>query len=901
MQSSHMSLVPGTRLGAYEVVSALGEGGMGEVYRARDTQLNRHVAIKVLPEHFALDHERLARFTREAQTLAALNHPNIAQIHGFEAGTAPGAPRALVMELVEGEDLSAIIARGAIPRDEALPIARQIAEALETAHELGIVHRDLKPANIKVRADGTVKVLDFGLAKALAAEGTSTPGDAMQSPTLTGRATQLGMIIGTAAYMAPEQAKGKPVDKRADIWAFGVVLFEMLSGRRMFAGDDTSDVLANVLKAEPDWTAIPADTPANVRRLLRRCLEKDPRKRLSAIADARLELDDHEIIAATSSTDATKGQSTMASRLWPALFGAAITAAIVAGASWVWSSGTATTDHRVTRLSVLAPPGTYLYPDSDSVAISPDGTMVAFITGSVTLSDTQLWIRQLDSMTSRRVDGGENAVLPFWSPDSRRIGFFTQTKLMTVAVSGGRAEVVTEAPNGRGASWSTSNVIVYAADSSGPIFRVAASGGTPTPVTALDSAKKEFSHRFPAFLPDGKHFLYAALPGRGGKFDISVGGLDDGSRVAIGAMDSTPVYVEPGWLLTSRQGVLAAQAFDLESLKVTGDPIQLPDEPTRVLDPSVAYTASASATVSATGILAYYSAPSTNTLAAWYDTDGRHIADLPLPAGHYEAVSISPDGGHAVVVRSTSASESALWLVNLARGGASQFSYGPGRNDTPVWSPDGTRVVFAADRDGPQDLFVKQVGDTTPEQVLYRSDALFKGPEFWSADGRWIVLSQLDPQSAQNVWVLPASGSGEPKLLVQTPNRDRGGAISPDGRWLAYASEETGRYEIYVQPFLETGQRQQISQHGGLKNWWTRDGRQLLFLGNDQRSLWRVDLEPGATLGIGIPKQIASFPHGIRSIDATPDRRRFLAIVPERVGPGSLTIVHNWQASLPAR
>ena len=472
---------------------------------------------------------------------------------------------------------------------------------------------------------------------------------------------------------------------------------------------------------------------------------------------------------------------------------------------------------------------------------------------------------------------------------------------MIVAASGGRAEVVAEAPNGRGASWNSSNVIVYAADSGGPIYRIAASGGTPVPVTTLDPAKKEFSHRFPTFLPDGRHFLYAALPGKAGKFEIFVGSLDDTARVAIGAMDSAPVYADPGWLLSSRQGVLAAQAFDPRTLKMSGDPIQLPDEPTRMLDPSVAYTASVPATVSATGSLAYYWAPSTNTLAAWFDADGKHVADLSLPPGHYETVSISPDGERAVIVKSTSASESALWLVNLARGGASQLSSGPGRNDTPVWSPDGSRIVFAADRDGPQDFFVKRIGDATPEQVLYRSEVLFKGPDSWSADGAWIVLNQLDPQTAQNVWLLPASGTGEPKLLVRTANRDRGGAVSPDGRWLAYASEETGRYEIYVQAFPDPGQRQQVSQHGGMKNWWTRDGRQMLFLGNDQRSLWRVDIEPGATLRIGIPRQIASFPPGIRGIDATPDRRRFLAIVPERTGPGSLTIVQNWRASLAGR
>jgi serine/threonine protein kinase len=880
---------------------------MGEVYRARDAKLQRDVAIKVLPDAFAEDAERLARFEREARTLAALNHANIATIYGVEEA---GATRALVMELVEGEDLSAQIARGPLPIATALAIARQIADALDAAHEQGIVHRDLKPANVKIRDDGTVKVLDFGLAKAMdpGYPGSKDPrlqGDLANSPTLTaaafatgygGPGTQLGMIIGTAAYMAPEQAKGKSVDRRADIWAFGVVLYEMLTGRRTFKGDDLSDVLASVLKTEPDWSALPADLPASVRRLLRRCLEKDPRARLGAISDARLELNEIEPPAAAAAPPPAAPRPSIVARLWPAVAGVVVTAAM---AALLWPSSRSDAAAGVVRLSVLPPPGADLYPDSAGVTISPDGTMVAFIVGSVIRSESQLWVRSLDSMAARRLDDGDGALLPFWSPDSRRIGFFTTDKLKTIAVSGGRAEVLCDAPGGRGAAWSPSNVIVFAPDAGGPLFRIPASGGTPAPVTALDAARKEYGHRFPTFLPDGNHFLYASLPGRNGKFDIFAGSLTDASRTLVGAMDSAPVYADPGWLLYARQNVLVAQPFDARTRQLAGEPVSLPDEPTRILDPAFSFTAGRSTSVSLAGSLAYFSTPSMNTTVAWFDAAGQSTGALNVPPGHYESAAISPDGTHAVLVRSMSPSESTLWLVDLARGGASPISSGHGRNDTPVWSPDSARVVFAADRHGPQSLFVKVVGDGSAEQPLFQSEMPFKNPTAWSPDGQWIVLTQLDPGTAQNVWLLPVAGKHDLTPLVHGPTRDNGGPISPDGHWLAYTSDVTGRFQLYVQPFPELGRPVQVSQESASASWWTRDGRQLLFLGDDLHSLWRVDVElGGAAPRTGTPKKMATLPSNVVGMDAMPDRQHFLAITPERTGISAITIVQNWRAAL---
>ncbi len=902
---SSLPTTPVSRIGGYEIVSHLGSGGMGEVYRARDAKLNRDVAIKILPDAFAHDDQYVARFTREAQVLAALNHPNIAHIYGIveaqaDDGERPGGHvHALVMELVEGDDLSATIRRGPLPLDDAIFIARQIADALEAAHEHGIVHRDLKPANIKIRPDGAVKVLDFGLAKALEPSPDSRA-SAQNSPTFIGRTTHAGMILGTAAYMAPEQARGKPADRRADIWAFGVVLFEMLTGRRVFDGDDGSEVLASVLKTDPPWNALPPDTPPAVQRLLRRCLEKDPRRRLAAIGDARLELDEPDVPAPAATIAATASpvaRLSRASRLWPAVAAALVTALValvVVERFWPASPGPA----RVTRLSILAPPGTSLFPDSTGVAISPDGTMVAFLVGSVAESTSELWIRPLDSVVARRLDTGAAPALPFWSPDSRQIGFFgTDGKLRTIAASGGRAQVLCDAPGGRGAAWTPSNDILFAPDAGGPLYRISANGGTPVAVTKLDAARKEYGHRFPTLLPDGRHFLYVSLPGRNGRFDVFAGSLAGDSRVFIGSFEAAPVYADPGWLLSMRQGVLTAQRFNPETLKIAGDPVPLDDEPSSILEPATSFTAGRPVSIARSGALAYFSSPSQNTTADWYDASGRKVGTLNVPPGHYAWVRVSPDGRHAVLVRSTSPSESTLWLVDLARGGALPLSSGPGRNDYPVWSPDGARIAFSADRDGPQDIFVKNVFDNSPEQPLFRSRMPFKDPAAWSSDGKWLVINELDPLTKQNIWLLPSSGGDKLEPLVNGPLREEGGWPSPDGRWLAYTSDETGRTELFVQSFPVPGQKVQVSQEGAASAWWTRDGRQLVFVAADLRSLWRVDVKAGATLDTGAPTRMAFLPPDIIALDATPDRQRFLALGPERAGPGSITVVENWRAA----
>jgi serine/threonine protein kinase len=884
-----MGLTAGDRIGAYQIIDKLGEGGMGEVYRARDTKLNRDVALKVLPAAFASDTGRLARLTREAQVLASLNHPNIGAIYGIESN-------ALVMELVAGDDLTAVIRRGPIPLAEALPIATQIADALEAAHEQGIIHRDLKPGNIKVKADGRVKVLDFGLAKAVGGDG-GVGSDVINSPTLTVQATQMGMILGTAAYMAPEQARGKAVDRRADIWAFGVVLYEMLSGRRAFDGDDVSITLASVLKDEPKWSQLPGDLPPPITRLLRRCLEKDPRRRLSAIGDARLELDEQEHVSAPAVRPPVHRPS-IVSRLWPAAVGIVVTAV---AAALLWPSAPASPPASVARLSILPPPGEQVYPDSTGVAISPDGTMVAYVVGSVARSENELWVRSIGSTVARRLEGTETAGLPFWSPDSKRIGFFTSSKLKVISASGGRAETLSDAASGRGGVWTRSNVILFAPDAGGPLFRISANGGTPEPVTTLDSERKEYGHRFPTLLPDGEHFLYASLPGKNGRYDIFAGSFSNTSRALVASLEAAPVYADPGWLLYARQGVLTALPFDAATLKVTGDPVILGDEPSSILDPATSWTAGWSVSVSPSGSLGYYASPSVNTVATLYDATGTPTGTLNLPPAHYESIAVSPDGTRGVLVRSTSPSESSLWLVDLARGGVTALSSGRGRNDSPVWSPDGNRVVWAGDRDGSQNLFVKSINEPAPEQLLFSSPVLFKNPADWSRDGRWIVMTQLDQDTSQNVWVLDASGTMPPTPLVRGPVRDNAGSVSPDGRWVLFTSEDSGRYEVYAQAFPKPGRTVQISEIGAARAWWTRDGRAVVLLGSDLRTLSRVELQPGETLSVGKPRQFARLPPDNVSVEAMPDRQRFIAIAPERTGTGSITIVQNWRAALPQK
>ena len=906
-----MPLSVGARIGPYEIAGALGAGGMGEVYRARDTKLHREVALKVLPELVAGDSERLVRFRREAQVLASLNHPNIAHLYGFEDA---GGIHALVMELVPGPTLADRIAEGPLALREALPIARQIADALEAAHDHGVIHRDLKPANIKVKDDGTVKILDFGLAKALGADGESGAADPSNSPTLTARATQLGMILGTAAYMSPEQARGRAVDRRADVWAFGCVLYEMLTGRRAFAGDDVTETLATVLKDPPDWTGLPRDLPVPIQRLLRRCLAKDPRKRLSAIGDARLELDEPDDVRASSEPAATPRRP-FVPMLAAAAAGAIVTAAVAFG---LWrTSGPSGQAETMMRTSMLAPESVVFSPDAADSAISPDGKLVVFVSGSVSgTGDAQLWLRSVNALTAQRLENTTGAFLPFWSPDSRRLGFFADGKLKTIGVDGGRPDVICDAPTGRGGTWNAKGDIVFAPAAAGGLFRVSANGGDPTPLTTLDAAANETGHRFPQFLPDGDHFLFAALPVRAGKFNVFVGSLGGGAPQLLAQMENAPVFApstgsgraEPGYLLFLRKGVLVAQRFDPRARTLSGEPAPLGDVPASPTS-GANYTAGPAASTSADGTLAYLTEPSINTRLMWIDRTGSEVGAVTLPPGRYLQVALSPDERRATVVRLNSRTESSIWLVDLVQGGATPLIQAPGLNDSVVWSPDGQKIVFSSDRDGPQDLFLKDVNSPAPDQSVYSSPVLFKGASSWSPDGKSLVHYELTAETNFDLFVLPIGTGEQSRTFLKTTSAELLGAISPDGRWLAYLSDETGRFEVYVQSFPVPGHKVQVTTSGtaGARSsqpvtWWRRDGRQLAVLNADGTRILGMDIEPGPDFRIGPPKVIATARPQAITMTWTADLQRALTIVPESgAAAWSLTFVRPWTAAIGRR
>ena len=878
-------------IGPYPIERELGRGGMGIVYLGRDTKLGRAVAIKVLPDVFAGDPERLARFEREAKLLASLHHPNIAGIYGIEE---TDGRRFLALEYVEGPTLTEALARGPLPLDECLDVGRQIAAALEAAHEAGVIHRDLKPGNVKLTPAGEVKVLDFGLAKG-AGTADSSP-DLSQSPTIAYATTGVGVILGTAAYMSPEQARGKTVDRRTDIWSFGCVLNEMLTGRRLFSGETVSDTIARILEREPDWSAIPAAVPEKVRDLLRRCLEKDARKRLRDIGDARLELEE-QVSARTSKSRIVAAEveaMKSAARARPPVTAYAVAAvALAVAALAVLRPFLPAGPKPVVRLSVSEPEGASLNGDAVDCALSPEGRAVVFV-ASDSAGTVQLWLRPLETLSGQPIPGTDNASRPFWSPDSRWIGFFADGKLKK-ARPNGSVEVVCDAPNGRGGTWSPKGTIVFTPSGEGPIFAVSASGGEPRRVTTLDSTRHDITHRFPYFLPDGKHFLYVVLPGGTRGFQVMAGSTDGGEARPITTADSAPIYAKPGYLVYLRDRNLVAQRFDAASLQVKGDPVALPDTPA-----SSQNTGYRAATGSASGALAYMNGTITNSRLVWYDRAGRTVGTVPVPAAQYQLPALSPDERTVSVDRYTSPNESDIWLVDLARGVSTRFTYGPRLNTSSLWSPDGSRIAFESNRNGPFDIYVKPVSGASPETSLVVGQGQFKHPASWSPDGRTLAFYQLDPGTGFDIWLVPADGSGPPVPYLRTRFLDQLPVVSPDGRWLLYISNESGRSEAYVQSFPTPGHKYQVTTGGCLFGLWPKDARELILVGLDGQSISSADvLESGAAFRTGSPRLLFRTPPNVIGMAVTHDAQRFLLPVPEgkSVAP-SITVVLNWQAEL---
>ncbi|HEV3215640.1 MAG TPA: protein kinase [Vicinamibacterales bacterium] len=815
-----MPLPVGTRLGPYEILLPLGSGGMGEVYRARDTKLKRDVALKILPSEFTHDPERIARFRREAQVLAAVNHPHIGAIYGLDEANGQ---QFLVLELVDGESLDRRIARGPIPVDEALGIARQIAEGLEVAHEKGIIHRDLKPANIALATDGNVKVLDFGLAKAT--EPASGPSlDVTNSPTITSPAmmTGIGMILGTAAYMSPEQAKGRVADKRSDVWAYGCVLYEMLTGSRAFTGNDVSDVLARVLEREPDFNALPGMTPPAIRRLLRRSLEKDRKRRLPDIGVAVLEIDE----ALATPGDSPVGPSARRTGMdWrAALGGALLAAAVVATAMIVYVRRTAV-EPMVSRLEISTP-GT-IWPFQ--FALSPDGRRVAFITGGT--GPQQLAVRSLDQGGVQILAGTEGASNPFWAPDSRTVGFFAASKLQRIDLSGGAPQILTDAMGAtpRGATWSDQGVIVFSTANSG-LMRVPATGGTPVEVTRLAG---QGGHQWPQFLPDGRHVLFLVAGGQPQTHGVYVASLDGGEPMRILGVEQNAMYAPPGYLLRASQGVLVAQHFDAARLTVSGDPFPVAQGIGQ--DDG---TGRSAFSVSAAGILAHRLAAVIPRQLVWVDRTGKSLGTVgPLDEGNPTSPALAPDEKRVAHGRSIQ-NNTDIWLTDIGRAIATRFTVDPALDVSPVWSPDGTDVVFRSTRKGPSDLFIKPANGATDEQPLLVNQQN-KTPLDWSRDGRFLLFSMLDAKTQSDLWVLPmgpshgSTNARKPFPIVQTSFDETQGQFSPDGRWIAYTSNESGRDEIYVRPFSDAGGKWQVSTGGGSQPRWRGDGNEIFYVAAD--------------------------------------------------------------------
>jgi serine/threonine protein kinase len=873
------ALQKGTQLGQFTILARIGSGGMGEVYRAHDSKLKRDVAIKVLPQVFVNDPERLARFQREARLLASLNHPNIASIYGLEDS---GKTHALVMELVDGPTLADRIRQGPIPIEETLPIAKQMAEALEYAHEHGIIHRDLKPANVKVTADDTVKILDFGLAKAM--ETGASAADLSNSPTISQMATEAGVLLGTAAYMSPEQAKGKPVDRRADIWAFGCVLYEMLTGKMAFRGEAVTDTLAAVLKNEPDWSQLPAATPMRLRVLLQRCLQKDPKQRLRDIGDARISLD--EVLSGVPDSISSAGEEPV------------VRAQLV-------------------RFEISPPEKSSL---TGSFALSPDGRKLAFIAADAD-GQTRVWVRSLETLKARPLIGTEPADgFPFWSPDSRYIAFPSEGKLKKIEFTGGTPVALCDTSSLLGGTWNRDDKIVLGTPAG--LLQASASGGTASPITPVGIFVA------PTFLPDGRHLIYWLASSQGGNGPgIYVGSVDanpqeelpkkllpDCSAVAYAPTSDPAVgrllFVR-GATASGSTGTLMSQSFDIRRLELIGEAIPIADQVSNL-----------GFSTSATDVLVYVTSAQTalapgargNVLGqlTWFDREGKVLGRFEEP-GSYRALALSPDGKRVVFERTDpkNAGTHNLWLHHFARRVTTRFTFDSSWDTYPVWSPDGRRIAFGSNRDGPWDLYQKASDMAGEVEPLFKS-VDHKVPTSWSPDGQFLLY--FNPIPPVSVWLLPLGdrGSDRKPIRVERPGaRQMFGRFSPDGRWIAYVSDESGKNEIYVRPFDSsyavgaspaattsvTG-KWMVSRDGGVSPLWRRDGKELFYLGSDGNAM-AVNVNTSGVFRAGVPKALFRTPPGVVFWDVSSNGTRFLMGAPTSdSAAGPLIVVLNWTEEL---
>jgi len=865
-----MPLAAGTRLGPYEIVAKAGAGGMGEVYRARDTRLDRTVAIKVLPEHLAADPERRKRFEHEARAVSALNHPHICTL--FDIGSQDGIDF-LVMEYLEGETVSARLQHGPLGREQVLRYGMQIAEALDRAHRQGFAHRDLKPGNVMLTKDGA-KLLDFGLAKETAAR----PLDA-GAATLSRALTVEGVISGTLQYMAPEQLQGQGADLRSDVFAFGAVLYEMVTGRKAFGGDSQAGVIAAILSSQPPPVTQP---PSALDLLIRTCLAKDPEERWQSLHDVAVLL---QRLLEESPAEAGTRPAAPRSRLpWGAAALATVAALVLAIGYWRREKG----QTGAIQFQVTAPERTIL---GEALTISPDGQKLVF-PATVADGQTPLWVRTLGSLAAYPLPGTEGASTPFWSPDGRYLAFFAQGKLRKTDVAGGQPQTLCEAGPGGGGSWNRDGVIVFSGGLNDALFRVPAAGGEARPLTTLDTSRQEVSHRHPYFLPDGRTFLYLARSSAPQNSGIYLGSLDGSPSTRVLDADLMAAYAPPGYLLFLRRGNLMAQAFDAGSRKLGGEPITVAEQVEYFLR-----TGMSPFTVSGNGVLAYRRGSVMHTQLVWRDRGGKVLETIG-PVDEYRHLWLAPDERRLTVDRLDFQSGNRdVLMLDLTRGAAAaRLSFDASVDRRALWSPDGTRIVFASDREGRQNLYQRAVDGKGGEEMFLES-AETKYPTDWSRDGRWIVFEAFDRKTGGDLWVVPVGGDRKPVPFLREEISEGQGRFSPDGKWMAYASDESGKPEVYLQRFPEGGGKRQISTGGGGDPQWRRDGKELYYISSD-RKLMGVEMPAGSPRAL-FDVRVSGLTDTRTHYFPSSDGRRFLVNTLVQAGVSSpMTVVVNWMATL---
>jgi Tol biopolymer transport system component len=885
-------LAPGAKLGPYEILGPLGAGGMGEVYRARDTRLGRDVAVKVLPAHLASSPELRQRFEREARAVSSLNHPHICTLHdvGREGDTD-----FLVMEHMEGETLAARLERGPLAVDLLLRTGIEIADALDRAHRSGIVHRDLKPGNVMLTKTGA-KLMDFGLARGASPVAGPIGVDLSQTPTVHQPLTAEGTLIGTFQYMAPEQLEGRETDARTDLFAFGATLYEMATGKKAFAGKSQASLISAIMTFEPPAiTTVAPMLPPALERLVRACLAKEPDERIQTAHDVKLQLQwirDAGSQAGVPAPVAERRKSR--ERLAWVVAGVAVALAAMA----LLFPGLVRRSQRplAARATVAPPAGMQISGIPGDAAISPDGRTIVFAASDPT-GKSRLWLRPLDALDARPIAGTEftgveSPGLPFWSPDGRSIGFFADDKLKTIPIAGGSPQVLCSASNARGGTWNREGVILFAPSSQGPLFRVSQSGGAPTQVTFFDATRHETAHRFPRFLPDGRHFLFVALPTEEGKLGTWVGELGSKDRALVASATSAAVFVPPGHLAYVRGQSLMTQPFDLGRWQVTGEPVRIGDAPE---DLSTLGTNPASA--SENGILIYPTSAPVSSRLTWFDRDGKALGELPVPEGGYLEIAFSPDNRRIALSRRNPSTGNDIWIADASRGALSRLTTDESRKDSLTWSGDGSRIAYNAQRGAAYNFCERPASGSDEERPLFASSSMFMAMSQLTRDGAYLVFDDLERTTQRDLWVVPLKGDRKPVPYLRTPFNETGGSISPDGRFMLYQSDESGRTEMYVQSFPVPGQKVRISTDGAAGGAWRDDGAEILY--RSQKGLMSVSVRSGPTFEAAEPKLLMALPKESVALGITSDFKRFLFALATSDAPRvSLTLLTNWTSLL---